>query len=90
MNESSTTYLDFEIDKLTNSIENAISGEVFDTIIVQLNSTDAKSIKKSDWVFDWKTELKSKEKMLYKLTTISNPKIIHGFICITDKSDHIL
>jgi hypothetical protein len=28
--------LDFEIDKLTNSIENAISGEVFDTLISQV------------------------------------------------------
>ena len=33
-------YLDFEVDKLTNSIENAISGEVFDTLITKLNTVD--------------------------------------------------
>lgn len=45
--------LDFIIDKLTNSIENTLSGEVFDTEIVRFNSADAKQIKKSDWQFDW-------------------------------------
>ena len=32
--------LDFEIDKLTNSIENTSTGEVFDTIIVRLTTKD--------------------------------------------------
>jgi hypothetical protein len=32
--------LDFEIDKLTNSIENTSTGEVFDTEIVRLTSKD--------------------------------------------------
>jgi hypothetical protein len=40
--------LDFEIDKLTNSIENAISGEVFDKFISKIAET--RKIKKSDWV----------------------------------------
>jgi hypothetical protein len=40
--------LDFEINKLTNSIENAISGEVFDTFISKIAET--RKIKKSDWV----------------------------------------
>lgn len=35
--------LDIEIDKLTNSIENTISGEVFDTIIFEIS--DLKKIK---------------------------------------------
>jgi hypothetical protein len=30
------THIDVEIDKLTNSIENILTGEVFDTQIVQL------------------------------------------------------
>ena len=46
------TGLKFEIDKLTNSIENAITGEVFDTEIVRLLPTDAKLITKSSWQFD--------------------------------------
>jgi hypothetical protein len=82
-------YLDFEVDKLTNSIENAISGEVFDTLIIRLKTTDATSIKKTEWSFNWHNELKDKTKQVYKLTTISNPTIIHGLISLTDKGDHI-
>jgi hypothetical protein len=37
--------LDFIINKLTNSIENTLSGEVFDTEIFQLANLDAKQIK---------------------------------------------
>jgi hypothetical protein len=42
--------LDFEIDKLTNSIENAVSGEVFDTLIIHV--TEIKHVKKADWSFN--------------------------------------
>jgi len=38
--------LDFVIDKLTNSIENSLTHEVFDTEIVRLTEVDAKQIKK--------------------------------------------
>ena len=85
----SPNYLDFEIDKLTNSIENVISGEVFDTAITQLHTTDHLQIKKADWIFNWQNELKDTTKKVYKLTTINNPKIIHGLTSLTDKSDHI-
>jgi hypothetical protein len=37
--KSEEIQIDFEIDKLTNSIENAISGEVFDTHISQISET---------------------------------------------------
>jgi len=80
------TELDFEVDKLTNSIENAISGEVFDTIISQI--TETKQIKKVDWVFKWQDEIKDKSKAVYKLTTVNNPSIVHGLISLTDKGDH--
>jgi hypothetical protein len=73
-------YLDFEIDKLTNSIENAISGEVFDTLIVKLTPAEGKIIKQTEWAFNWQNELKDKSKLVYKLTTASNPTIIHGLI----------
>ena len=89
MEENKIIYLDFEVDKLTNSIENSISGEVFDTLIVKLKPTDEKSIKKNEWTFNWHNELKDNTKEVYKLTTISNPKIIHGLISLTDKGDHI-
>ena len=81
--------LDFEIDKLTNSIENALTGEIFETEIIKLQPKDGKLIKKTDWVFNWHNELKDKNNQVFKLTTAHNPKIIHGLICFTDKSDHI-
>jgi hypothetical protein len=82
-------YLDFEIDKLTNSIENAISGEVFDTLITPVNRKEYNQIKKSDWLFDWHKEFNIKGRQAFKLTTINNQNIIHGLISITDKGDHI-
>jgi len=85
--KSEEIQLDFEIDKLTNSIENAISGEIFDTDISQISET--RNIKKSDWVFDWHSEIKSHSKSVYCLTTLNNQKIIQGLISITYKGDHI-
>ncbi len=38
MKESKTLPLDFIIDKLTNSIENTVTGEVFDTVITLLKA----------------------------------------------------
>ena len=81
--------LDFEIDKLTNSIENTQTGEVFDTEIVRLTNKDVKQIKKTDWQFDWSKELKDKSKEVYKMTTSNNPTIIQGPLCIEDKQDQV-
>ena len=81
--------LDFEIDKLTNSIGNTSTGEVFDTLVVRLTSKDLGFIHKSEWQFDWSKELKDKTKEVYKLTTVNNPKIIQGLLSIEDKEDHI-
>ena len=82
-------HLDLEIDKLTNSIENSLTGEVFDTEITRLSKTDLKTIKKSDWVFDWKLEFRTLKNEVYKLTTANNPTIIQGLLSIEDKDDHI-
>ena len=81
--------LDFIIDKLTNSIENTLTGEVFVTEIVRLASKDAKQIKEIDWQFNWLKELKDKTKEIYKLTTVNNPTIIQGLLSIEDKQDHV-
>ena len=89
MYEKKKIHLDFEIDKLTNSIENAISGEVFETLITKLETADNRQINKVEWTFNWQTELKDKTKQVFKLTTVNNPTIIHGLISLTDKSDHI-
>ena len=81
--------LDFIIDKLTNSIENIQTGEVFDTNIIRLTDADSGLIKKLDWQFDWRKELRDKTKKSYKLTTMNNPDIIQGLVSIEDKQDHI-
>lgn len=81
--------LDFEIDKLTNSIENVLTSEVFDTEVVRLTNKDSRQIKKIDWQFNWHKELKDETKEVYKLTTVNNPLIIQGLLSIEDKTDHI-
>ena len=89
MTNRKSVELDFEIDKLTNSIENAVTGEVFETNILQLFSKDTKQIKKAEWGFDWHKEFKIAGNEIYKLTTINNATIIQGLICFVDKHDHI-
>ncbi|MCX6298696.1 MAG: hypothetical protein NTY72_06340 [Bacteroidetes bacterium] len=89
MEKREIIYLEFEVDKLTNSIENAISGEVFNTLIRELTPSEFKLIKRNDWVFNWQNEIKSINKQVFILTTSSNPLIIQGIISLTDKGDHI-
>ncbi len=88
--KSKINLLDFEIDKLTNSIENALTGEVFDTAVAKITWQEKRSIKKPDWLFDWHLELKAApHKEVFKLSTINNSGIIQGLICFEDKKDHI-
>jgi hypothetical protein len=82
-------HIDLEIDKLTNSVENSLTGEVFDTEITRVRKGDLKAIKKSDWVFDWKLEFRTPQNEVYKLSTVNNPTIIQGLLSIEDKDDHI-
>lgn len=89
MRKTGSKPLDFVIDKLTNSIENTSTGEVFDTEIVRLITKNINQIKTSDWQFDWANEIKDKSKEVYKLTTVNNPGIIQGLLSIEDKQDHI-
>jgi hypothetical protein len=79
---------DIEIDKLARSIENAITGDSFKTNVLELNSKDIKSLKKLDWLFDWKTEAKQADKTIYKLVIIDNAAIIQGLISLQDRGDH--
>lgn len=82
--------LDFEIDKLTNSIENVVTGESFATQVTLASKADLKTItKKAGWLFNWAYEFKQPEREVYKLTTLNNPSIIHGLISVEDRLDHI-
>ncbi|MEO8821734.1 MAG: hypothetical protein ABI374_12875 [Ginsengibacter sp.] len=65
--------LDFIIDKLTNSIENVITGDSFSTDITLITALDLKSVtKKNNWQFDWKLEFKQPARDVYKLTIVNN------------------
>jgi len=82
--------LDFEVDKLTNSIENVITGDSFATDISIVTTYDLKEVtKKNKWGFKWRDEYKQPERDVYKLTIINNQKIIQGLISVEIKSDHV-
>ena len=68
--------IDIEIEGLTNSIRNAISGDTFDTEIYPLTIKQISEIKKEDWLFDWKREIRHPDRNVYKLVIFRNEKII--------------
>lgn len=82
--------LEFLIDKITNSIENAVTGDSFQTEVSIINKTDIKTISdKKLWLFDWKSEHRDPKREVFKLTIIHNPNVIQGLISIEDKNDHV-
>ena len=90
MKKSTQKGLDFVIDKLTNSLENVISGDSFPTDITLLSTADLKTVTKiNGWQFDWKFEYKQPERDVYKLTIVNNQTIIQGLISLEIKTDHV-
>lgn len=83
-------YIDIEIDKLTNSITNVITGDNFQTVISILDSHNLRLVsKKNGWLFNWKSEYKLHDRDVYKLTIEGNTDIIQGLISITEREDHV-
>jgi hypothetical protein len=90
MQKSVTTALNFEIDKLTNSIENVITGDSFATEVTLLSKSELKLVsKKQGWVFNWRLALQQPEAIVYKLSIVGNPNVIQALISLEIKSDHI-
>ena len=90
MKEKEENGLDFIIDKLTNSIENVVTGDSFATDISPLTIRDLKLVSKNNgWLFNWRIEFKHPERDIYKLTIVNNPTIIQGLICLEIKTDHV-
>ena len=90
MKKREKTGFAFEIDELTNSIKNTISGDSFSTDISRITRSDLKKItKKNRWQFDWKLELKQPERDIYKITIVNNQTIIQGLISLEVRSDHV-
>ena len=83
-------YIDILIDKLTNSIENVITGDNFQTDVSMVDNNDLKLVtKENGWLFNWKTEFKQPDRDIYKLTIVGNPEIIQGLISIIEREDHV-
>jgi hypothetical protein len=78
--------IEIEIDKLTNSIENAFTGERFITDVLTVNK---KEIISTDWQFDWEKEVNKWSTQVYKLVTKGNESIIQGLLSVSDGKDHI-
>lgn len=82
--------LDFIVDKLTNSIENVVTGDSFATEISIVTLADIKNItQKNNWHFDWKFEYKQPQRDIYKLTIINNQQVLQGLISLEIKEDHV-
>lgn len=82
-------HLEIEIDRLTNSVQNTISGDSFATDVFEVVKADLKNVVKANgWKFDWKAEVKEADRKVYKLTIKDNPNIIQGLASISDYGDH--
>lgn len=83
-------FIDVQIDKLTNSIENVISGDSFKTEVLPVTSKDLKSLTKTrGWRFNWTGEFKSPDRTVYKLVIRDNENIVQGLISITPTEDNV-
>ena len=81
---------DFEIDKLTHSLEDTATGDILLTEVLPLEKTDLSVIsKKMGWKFNWQTEYAAQEKQVFKLILQKEPKIIQGLICFEKRAGHI-
>ena len=90
MKKHKETGLDFVVDKLTNSIENVVTGDSFATEVSLFQQADLNTVSKSkSWQFDWKAELKDPVKEVYKLTIVNNPAIVQGLVSLEVKTDHV-
>lgn len=84
------SFLDFEIDKITRSVENVATGDSFPTEVSYLIKSDLKQLtKKNGWLFNWKSELDAPEREVYKLTIQGNPNVIQGVVSLSADVDHI-
>jgi hypothetical protein len=82
--------LAFIIDKLTNSIQNTISGDSFATEVLPLTIADLKQVtKKNGWNFNWRLELANNTKEVFKLTIPNNPNIVQGLLSLSLEPDHV-
>jgi hypothetical protein len=82
--------LGFEIDKITESIENAQTGETLDTLVLPVTKADLEEVTKNNgWLFDWKFEYGQTGRHVYKLVAEQEPQTIQGMVSLENKKDHV-
>ncbi|MDR1838235.1 MAG: hypothetical protein LBQ93_01420, partial [Treponema sp.] len=82
--------LAFEIDKITESIVDAETGDVLKTLVLPVTQADLKeTTKKNSWLFNWKLELDEPEHQVYKLVTEKEPQTIQGMVSLEKMEDHV-
>jgi hypothetical protein len=74
-----------EIDALTNSIQNRVTGEIFETIVSELSAEELNEI--TNWQFNWLKE--SHHYTIYKLTTVVEPTVVQGLMSIQLKQGFV-
>jgi hypothetical protein len=77
--------INVEIDALTNSIQNRITGDVFETEILELTTYELDSVK--DWQFNWLKE--SRYFKIYKLITVADPAVIQGLMSMEKRGGYV-
>lgn len=74
--------LDFEVDKIVNSIEEVVTGIRYKTNVVLVTEDEIKRVHKKDgWGFNWKKEFEKSNQHIYKLV-IKHSNTIQGLISI--------
>lgn len=82
--------INIEIDKLTNSIENMVTGDSFATDVSLLTPGDLQHIKKKNgWLFNWKKELSFNKNGVYKLTITGNSNVVQGLISLIVENNYV-
>jgi hypothetical protein len=81
--------LGFLVDKLTNSIENTLTGEKFETEIVQLTKEDLTRLRSLTWAFDWTLELLESGREVHALVKKTESDKWQGLVSYSNKEDHL-
>ncbi len=81
--------ISIRVDRLTRSIEDANTGERYETTLLQVLPEQAQTIKKSHWLFDWHWEIKQPERNIYKLVKVVEPSVVQGLVSLESRGDHV-
>ena len=77
--------IDIEIDGLTNSIQDRLTGEILETDVFEATLDDIKTLK--NWQFDWQKEFNQFK--VYKLVIRHEPTTIQGLISLQVRKNFV-